>query len=100
MQPKDVSTVRVSQLEPGVRGADLRQFFGRHKLITASCMSICPSVSSESKQFVATVTFDAPSEAKKAVQLDGQFLRESSLSIERDFRGLTVLACPSEPSVE
>lgn len=100
MQPKNVSTIRVSQLAPGTREANLLQFFGRNKLLTASCLSLCPITSAHNERLTATVTFNTPSEAKKALSLDGQHMGDSKLSVERDFRGFTVLASPQEPSVE
>lgn len=100
MQPKDVSTVRLSNLEPGVQKDDVHQFFGRHKLLTSQNISLCPSAPFKGAPLVGTVTFDSPADAKTALGLSGELLGNSSIWIERDFMGFTVLAAPSEPSLE
>ena len=100
MQPKNVSTVRLSNLAPGLQKNDVHQFFGRHKLLTSQNMSLCPSAPVEGAPLVGTATFDSPADAKTALGLSGQLLGSSSIWVERDFMGFTVLAAPSEPSVE
>ena len=49
---------------------------------------------------VATITFDSPSNAKKALNLSGRLLAGRTLSVERDFMGLTVLGTPKHPKLE
>ena len=100
MQPKDVLTLRVSQLAPDLQKADLLHFFNRNKLRASPGISLCPSTSAQGASLVATVTFGSPSDAKKALKLDQQYLGKSSICIEREFIGFTVLATPEEPTVE
>lgn len=92
--------MRVSELAPGTHNVYVREFFARNKLFAIGGTSLCPSGRTENAQLVGTVTFSSPSEAKKALNLNGQTLGESSILIERDFMGFTVLAAPKEPSVE
>ncbi|MCJ1317977.1 hypothetical protein MMC15_003304 [Xylographa vitiligo] len=100
MLSKDVTTVRVSNLHHDVSIADLYTFFHGYDLEPISPSSLCPCSTSNDATQVATVTFKSASEAKKALVLRGKAVRGSSIEIERDFMGLTILAEPKQPTVD
>ena len=100
MLSKDVTTVRVSNLHHDVSIADLYTFFQGYDLEPISPSSLCPCSTSNDATQVATVTFKSASKAKKALVLRGKAVRGSSIEIERDFMGLTILAEPKQPTVE
>ena len=100
MLSKDVATVRVSNVGRDVQKAEIRDFFEKHKLTPTNGISLCPRSASGVDSQVATVTFKSCSEAKRALTLNGKTLRGSTLEIDRDFMGFTVLARPDNPSFE
>lgn len=105
MQPKNLATVRVSNLPPGFLEEKLRDVLTRAThLPRASAnatpnISLCPHTCKGSSQ-VATVTFQSQSSAKKALSLNGRVLDGRSVSIDRDFMGLTILASPKQVDLE
>ena len=100
MQPKDLATVRVTNVLSGLQKAELQHFFERHGLGTIQGISLCPTSAEEDAPLVATVTFETPSTAKKALELNGRVLGSRNVSVERNFMGLTVLAAPTDPKLE
>ena len=100
MQPKELSTVRVSNISPGLQIRELGHFFESHGLVTSQDISLCPSSCREDAPLVATVTFKSPSEARKALDLNGRALGGLRASVERDFMGLTVLDAPTDSELE
>ncbi len=92
--------MRISELAPGTHKVDVRDLFARNRLAVIGDTSLCPCKTTENAPLVGTVTFSSPSEAKKALNLNGQTLGRSSIHIEREFMGFTILAAPKEPSVE
>ena len=91
MQPKELSTVRVSNVSPGIHIRELEHFFESHGLRTIRNVSLCPSSCREDAPLVATVTFKSPSDARRALELNEKPLGRLRVSVERDFMGLTVL---------
>ena len=100
MQPKELSTVRVSNVSPGVQRRELEHFFESHGLRTIQNISLCPSSCREDASLVATVTFKSPSDARRALDLNGKTLGRLRASVERDFTGLTVLDAPIDSHLE
>ena len=100
MQPKELSTVRVSNVTPDLHKRDLEHFFENHGLEVKRNTSLCPSSCHEDATLVATVTFKSPSDAKRALDLNERILGRLRVSVERDFMGLTVLDAPTDPQVE
>lgn len=106
MQPKDSATVRVSNLSPSLgrppvsSEEKLHHFFDRQHVHAKSGISVFPHSSDKDSSLVATVTFQSPSDAKRALNLNGRVLDGRNVSVERDFMGLTVLAAPSNPKLE
>ena len=100
MQPKDLATVRVSNISPTLGESQLHHFFDRRDVHATSHISLCPQSSATRSVLVATITFESPSSAKKALLLNGRLLAGSVLGVEREFKGLTVLATPKHPKLE
>ncbi len=100
MQPKDLATVRVSNLSPDLKQKELHNFLDRRNVNATSNISLCPHGSAKDSPLVATVTFHSQSSAKRALDLNGRVLAGRNVSIERDFMGLTVLAAPTDPELE
>ncbi len=100
MQPKELSTVRVSNVSPDLHITELEHFFESHGLRTIRNISLCPSSCREDAPFVATVTFKSPSDAKRALDLNEKALGGLRASVERDFMGLTVLDAPTDSELE
>ena len=100
MQPKELSTVRVSNVSPGLHTKELEHFFESHGLRTIQNISLCPSSCREDAPLVATVTFKSPSDARRALDLNGKTLGRLRASVERDFTGLTVLDAPIDCQIE
>lgn len=100
MQPKDLATVRESNLSPSLRKDQLHDFLDRRNTVATSNISLCPHDSAKDSSLVATVTFQSQSSAKKVLNLNGRVLAGRNVSIERDFMGLTVLAAPKDSNVE
>ena len=67
MQPKELSTVRVSNVSPGLHKRELEHFFESHGLRKIRNISLCPSSAREDAPLVATVTFKSPSDARRAL---------------------------------
>lgn len=100
MPIKAGATVRVVNIDPVVQKAELCDLLGNRKLSPASPVSLFPSASAPNATQIATVTFKSPSEAKNALSSNGAVLRDSSIAIDRDFMGLTVLAAPKQSQLE
>lgn len=100
MQPKDLATVRVSNLSPNLGEGQLHHFFDRRNVHPTSHISLCRQSSATSSMLVATITFESASIAKKASSLNGKLLAGRLISVERDFMGLTVLGTPKHPKLE
>lgn len=100
MHPKDLATVRVSNISPTLGQSQLHHFFESQIGHATSRISVCPQSSATSSLLVATVTFKSPSSAKKALSSNGKLLAGRILSVERDFMGLTVLGSPKHPKLE
>jgi len=99
MLPNDVATVRVTNIAPGLQKSDLNHFFESHE-VNLPQASLVASKSGQDALLVATATFGSPSEAKKALELNGKGFGLRHVCIDREFMGLTVLAAPRDPSVE
>lgn len=85
MQPKDLSTVRVCNLSPRLgpsAAKQLHDFLDRRNVDATSGISRCPHGSDKDSSLVATVTFQSPSDAKRALKLDGRVLARRNISIE------------------
>ena len=100
MQPKELSTVRVSNVTPGLHKKDLEHFFESYGLGAIRKVSNCPSSCREDAPLVATVTFKSPSAARRALDLNEKILGGLRASVERDFMGLTVLDAPTDSELE
>ena len=100
MQPKELATVRVSNVSPGLQKRELEHFFESHGLKTIGNISLCPSSCREDAPLVATVTFKSPSDARRALDLNEKALGRLGISVERDFMGLTVLDAPTDSELE
>ena len=100
MQPKELSTVRVSNVTPGLHKRDLEHFFESHGLGAIRNISLCSSSCREDAPLVATVTSKSPSDAKRALDLNERILGRLRASVERDFMGLTVLDAPADSELE
>lgn len=100
MLPKDVATVRVTNIAPGSQRNELIHFFESHKVKPPQSLSLVSSKSGQDASLVATVTFRSPSDAKKALEVNGKRFGTRHVSVDREFVGLTVLAAPKDPSVE
>ena len=100
MQPKHLATIRVSNLSPSLSKSQLLEFLDYRNAISSSNISLCPQSTTQDSSLVATVTFQSQSSAKKALKLHGRVLAGRSVSIERDFMGLTVLAAPKDAKLE
>lgn len=100
MQSKELSTVRVSNVSPGLYKKELEHFFESHGLRGTGNISLCPSSCREDAPLVGTVTFRSPSDAKRALDLNEEILGGLRASVERDFMGLTVLGAPTDSELE
>ena len=100
MQPKELCTVRVSNVSPGLHIRELEHFFKSHGLRTIRNISLCPSSCREDAPLVATVTLKSPSDARRALDLNDNTLGRLRASVERDFMGLTVLDAPTDSVLE
>ena len=100
MQPKDLATVRMSNLLPDLKERQLREFLESENLYATSNISLCPHRPGKDFSRVATVTFQSQSIAKQALNLNGRVLGGRNVIIERDFVGFTVLAAPEAPKLE
>lgn len=100
MPHKNLATVRVTNIPPGCQRSELLHFFESNKIKPTPCMSLCPSTAATDASLIATVSFPSESDAKKALNLNGRPIRNSNISIEREFMGLTVLAAPENPELE
>ena len=92
--------MRVTNLQSDLQNVELQHFFARHSLKTNKVISLCPTSAEDDAPLVATVTFRTPSDAKRALELNGKVLGGRNVSVERDFMGLTTLAAPTEPRLE
>ena len=92
--------MRVSIISLGLKEGELRHFFECHGQKTIQCVSLGPSSLAENASLVATVTFEFPSEAKKALDLNGRALSRQNVSVDKEFTSFTVLAAPPDPDIE
>lgn len=92
--------MRVSNVSPGLHKRELEYFFESHGLRAIRNISLSPSSCREDAPLVGTVTFRSPSDAKRALDLNGKILGGLRASVERDFMGLTVLDAPTDSELE
>jgi len=100
MPHKDLATVRVSNIPSSCRESELLHFFANSKAKKAPKASLCPSSCMPDAALTATVTFGSQSDAKEALNLNGNIFRGRNISVDREFMGLTVLAAPPNSKVE
>ena len=100
MLSKEIRTVRVANIDPSVKKAELYEFFRSRNFRPAQGISLCTNSHSVDDTQVATVTFTSSSEAHRALSLKNEYLMSRQIEIDNDFMGLTVLAGPEKPEIE
>ena len=100
IQPKDVSTERITRLGSELQEGDMPDFFKRDKLLARPDVFPCPSTSDRGAPLTITVTPRLPSDARKARTQDLQLLKASSVCMGRDSMAFAVLATSGRPFIE
>ncbi|KAG8528660.1 uncharacterized protein KY384_006347 [Bacidia gigantensis] len=100
MLSKDVATVRLSNLARTTQIVDIFRFFEARGLKQTLRSSLCTSTAARDANLVATVTFETPADAKKALSCDGESLGGKSIRVDRDFYGLTTISSPATHALD
>ncbi len=88
MQPKDLATVRVSNLSPDLKKKkELHNFLDRRNVNATSNISLCPHGSAKDSPLVATVTFHPQSSAKRGLGSERESTGRSQCQHRTRFHG-------------